>query len=272
MSYNNKQYWNNLVGNQMSLREVGWPSWTEAFNKARYRLTAEQTIATLQQTLTTAPTHILEIGCGIGFWTNIVTQLYPNAMYVGIDISANAVANLQQKYSTNKNISIVCADIGQANISELNQSFDLVICMEVLLHITDDAAWQNAIKNILHYTHQYAIISDPFIIWQTTVQSKLDNNKMRTWATYKTEIEKNNGKVLQIKPRTFLLDNNADFKTKFGLQCWQMFFKAWHKLLKIENETLGKILGSFAYRFDKWYSGSVKFGHGCREILIRKEK
>jgi 2-polyprenyl-3-methyl-5-hydroxy-6-metoxy-1,4-benzoquinol methylase len=271
MPYNNKQYWNNLVGQNMSLREVGWPQWTEAFNAARYKLTAEQTIETLQKLYTTPPKNILEIGCGIGFWTNIVTQLYPDAKYVGIDISQKAVENLQIKFASNTNAKIICADVGLENFITDSDSYDLVLCMEVLLHITDDTAWQYAIKNILKCTNQYAIISDPFIMWQGKKYSADDNNKTRKWSDYQQAIEKSKGEIIAINPRTFLLDNNIDFKTKIGLQIWNLFFKIWNKLLCIQNEKIGNLLGKMAYGFDKWYCGKTKFGHSCRQIVIRKK-
>ena len=270
MSYNNKEYWNSLVGKEMSLKEVGWPQWTEAFNKARYQLAAEQTIATLQTIYTSAPLSILEIGCGTGFWTNILTTLYPNAIYLGIDISKSAINHLQEKYENNSNIQFTLADVGQENLILHFENYDLVICMEVLLHIINDHAWKNAMSNILNHTNKFAIISDPFIMYHGLQQSGSENNKLRKWTDYENEIKKNNASVISITPRTFLLDNNIDFKTKIGLKVWNLFFKLWNKLLQIKNEKLGNILGTIAYRFDKWHFKKTKYGNSCRQVLLKK--
>jgi 2-polyprenyl-3-methyl-5-hydroxy-6-metoxy-1,4-benzoquinol methylase len=272
MGYNNKQYWSTLVGNAMNLKEVGWPQWTEAFNAARYQLTSQQTIATLQQLFAdNPPATILEIGCGSGFWTNILCALYPTASYTGVDISAKSISKLTEKYKANKLVQFKHADVSsEADCNQLLQ-YDLVICMEVLLHIKQDDAWQKAVQHILHASKNYCIISDPFHFWQGPTITEADNHKIRQWQDYKGSFDNNNFSVISIAPRTFLLDNNIDFKTKFGLHTWQLFFKMWNKLLCIRNENLGKLLGKIAYSFDKWYITKSKYGHSCRQIVIQKK-
>jgi 2-polyprenyl-3-methyl-5-hydroxy-6-metoxy-1,4-benzoquinol methylase len=272
MSYNNKQYWNSLVGNQMSLQEVGWPQWTEAFNRVRYKLCAEQTVKILEKHCPTKPLKILEIGCGIGFWTNLLTQLYPDAEYTGIDISSAAIEKLKSKYASNNKVSFACEDISSTFGQYENKQYDLIICMEVLLHIVLDASWQKALQNIFEScnTNGVVLISDPFTIWNNSPKSNTDNNKIRTWQTYQNAIETNQGTIISVTPRTFLLDNNMDFKTKMGGALWRIFFKGWHQLLCIKNEKFGAALGSLAYRFDKWYCKPPRLGNSCRLIVVKK--
>jgi SAM-dependent methyltransferase len=271
MSYNNHDYWTSLVGNNMSLQEVGWPQWTEAFNAARYKLTALQTIATLQKLYTNnAPINVLEIGCGVGFWTTILLQNYPTIQYTGLDISQAAIHNLASKYSGQPNINFIQIDITKQLPAEYKNQFDLVICMEVLLHIKDDAGWQTAINNGIQSANKYCIISDPFKIWHIAKPALEDNNKIRPFSDFKNAILVNNATLESVQARSFLLDNNIDFKTTWGLQLWQLFFKIWNKMLCIKNENLGKLLGKIAFGFDKWYTSKSKFGHSCRQIVIKK--
>jgi hypothetical protein len=54
------------------------------------------------------------------------------------------------------------------------------------------------------------------------------------------------------------------------LRLWHLFFLFWNRLLKVQNEKLGHILGKFAIRFDKWYLKKTKYGHACRQIVIKK--
>jgi 2-polyprenyl-3-methyl-5-hydroxy-6-metoxy-1,4-benzoquinol methylase len=272
MSYNNRDYWSSLVGNSMRLQEVGWPQWTEAFNAARYKLTSEQTIATLQTLFTTTPPKkILEIGCGIGFWTNVLTTIYPTVSYMGIDISQNAIAQLNKQYIGKHNIQFQQLDITIPFTETDFAQYDLVICMEVLLHIKDTKGWQVAIANCINSTNNYCIISDPFNYWAGPNAKTNDNHTIRSWHDYAAAIEQNNATLLSVSPRTFLLDNNIDFKSKWALRAWKIFFKFWHKLLCIPNETLGKYLGIIAYRFDRWYCTQSKFGHSCRQIVLQKK-
>jgi 2-polyprenyl-3-methyl-5-hydroxy-6-metoxy-1,4-benzoquinol methylase len=271
MSYNNKQYWSTLVGQHMNLREVGWPQWTLAFNKARYKLAAEQTLVYLKKYYTQdASIKILEIGCGIGFWTAWVAQHYPNASYTGVDISAKAIQQLQQQYSQNAKIQFIQADASQVQLEM--QKYDVVLCMEVLLHITDDTAWHNALNNLINSTRigGHIFISDPFTVWQQAQLNVQTHATVRTYHQYLNVFSNNMVSVQQLQARSFLLDNNIDFETRTGAYMWHIFFKLWHKLLSVQSEPLGKVLGYIAYQFDKWYTLRNKIGHGCRLMVCQR--
>ncbi len=269
MEYNNQQYWNNLVGAKMRLQEVGWPQWTEAFNKARYDFVAKQTVQQLQ--LPAAPKKILEIGCGIGFWTNIITQLYPNATYTGVDISHHAIANLQQQYAQQVNISFQLLDITTAN-ALLQNEYDVVICMEVLLHITDTNGWQQAVANICKSLQPNGIffMSEPFLLQSNKSIAPANNNTVRRWSDYETIFKTYQLQVKKQLPRTFLLDNNFDFSSALAQKSWLLFFKFWNKLLCINNEKIGFVLGKIATVVDSIFVKISKKGNSCRLVILCK--
>ncbi len=272
--YNNAKYWNSLVGKNMQLKEVGWPQWTEAYNKARYNFVGNKTIKVLQKYNTTAPPKkILEIGCGIGFWTNIISNLYPNAQYTGIDISAVAITNLQQQYAGNKNITFIKADVSTAKNPLPLQAYDLIICMEVLLHIVLQEPWQNALHNIFTSAAPNALvlISDPFTIWRNKLYNPLENHQLHTLQEYEQQIQKHSCSIITIQGRTFLLDNNFDFPLPILGAAWKLFFKFYNKLLSIPLEPLGKVLGLIATIHDTIFCKIFKKGFSTRLLIIRKK-
>lgn len=77
------------------------------------------------------PKSILEIGCGSGRFTKILSQLTEFEKYIAIDISQDQINNAK-KIVNNKKIDFQCIKIQDFNIQE---KFDLVFASEVLMHI-----------------------------------------------------------------------------------------------------------------------------------------
>jgi SAM-dependent methyltransferase len=270
--YENKSYWNKLVGNTMQLKEVGWPQWTEAYNQARYWLAAKQTKSVLKKLIqSNKKIKVLEIGCGVGFWTNFILQHLPNASYTGVDISEQAINKLKTKFKNNPNANFICLDI--TNINTIEQQYDLVICMEVLLHIVLPGSWQNAIEFIgkSACTNGYVLISDPFMMYNKAVNNKTENNFVHTLDEYKIEFNKTKLSLLQIIGRTFLLDNNIDFPLPILNTLWKWFFKFYKKILSIPFEPLGWLLGINAIIIDFIFLKIWKKGFGSRLMILQKQ-
>lgn len=77
---------------------------------------------------------VLDIGCGLGLWSNIVQRHFPQAIYTGVEIS-----------------DYVCTRYGWQKGSVVNwttnKTFDLVICSDVVQYLEDDDAIA-AIENL----------------------------------------------------------------------------------------------------------------------------
>lgn len=269
-TYKPKEYWNDLVGQKMKLSEVGWPNWTEAYNSFRYKLSLEQVSKILNNKLKnkTDNINILEIGCGIGFWTEYLSRRFPSSNYTGIDISKSSIDKLKQIYLNKKNINFLLQDLTQ--LGTFPYKFDLIICFEVLLHITDDTLWGKSIESISRNLSASGLllISDPVSINSALSINIGMHNKIREIEKWNNELKKNNLEIKKIYPRTFFLDNNFDFKNAYTYRKWCFFFQYYNKILSIRNEKLGYILGIIAYLFDKVYTRIAKYGHSGKLLII----
>jgi len=78
--------------------------------------------------------RILEIGCGFGRYTKILSSIFNPEKYVALDLSQDQIQNAK-KYINNNKIEFHCTKIQDFNSEE---KFDLVFAGEVLLHISEE--------------------------------------------------------------------------------------------------------------------------------------
>jgi SAM-dependent methyltransferase len=78
--------------------------------------------------------RVLEVGCGVGTFTQRLVQTPLIRSLLSIDISERAVARCKAVVRSPS------VDVRQADVREIDGEFDLVLCMNVLEHIEDDAA------------------------------------------------------------------------------------------------------------------------------------
>lgn len=78
--------------------------------------------------------RVLEVGCGVGTFTQRLAKPSVIKSLLSIDISEQAVARCQAVVRS------PIVEVRQADVREIEGEFDLVLCMNVLEHIEDDAA------------------------------------------------------------------------------------------------------------------------------------
>lgn len=67
--------------------------------------------------------NILEIGCGTGYLTQALTELFPSAHITAVDIAPGMIAEIKPKFKNNS-IDFICGDIEEI---ELNDAYDIII-------------------------------------------------------------------------------------------------------------------------------------------------
>jgi SAM-dependent methyltransferase len=78
--------------------------------------------------------RVLDVGCGIGLWKNVIERRFPSARYVGVEYSEY----LCERYGWQK---------GSVVDFQARVPFDLVICQGVLPYL-DDAQAKRAMRNL----------------------------------------------------------------------------------------------------------------------------
>jgi 2-polyprenyl-3-methyl-5-hydroxy-6-metoxy-1,4-benzoquinol methylase len=115
------------------------------YGDAERRVTDEETIGRLGTFVCSYLDHldvevsrVLDVGCGIGLWRDVITEHYPEARYTGIEVSE-----------------YLCRTRGwkQASVVDYKSrsTFDLVICQGVLQYLNENEA-RSAIANLAKLT------------------------------------------------------------------------------------------------------------------------
>lgn len=142
--YRPREFWNDLLTDSFDLRGVGHFRLSEAENRRMYDLKREILTTQLDRygVAVGAGTRVLEIGCGVGFWTEYL-QARGVQRYTGNDITPVSVGTLSKRFPTYR---FMQGDAGDIAIPGL--AFDLGVMIDVTQHITDDGAFARAMRNV----------------------------------------------------------------------------------------------------------------------------
>ena len=97
--------------------------------------------------------HILDVGCGEGSNTFLLSKYFLNAHVKGIDFSKIAIQNAQKRYKISN--LYFSHDI---NSNSLNDQYDMITCFEVLEHVD---IWKDLLQRMAVSSKKYLILSFP---------------------------------------------------------------------------------------------------------------
>jgi SAM-dependent methyltransferase len=142
--YRPQEFWNGLLSESFDLRGVGHFRLSEEENKRLYDAKRDIVAAQLARygVPVNAGTRVVEIGCGVGYWTDYI-QARGVTHYTGNDITPVSVARLSQRFPAYGFIQGDAGDIALPSVA-----FDLGMMIDVTQHITDDAAFTRAMRNL----------------------------------------------------------------------------------------------------------------------------
>src|SRR5262249_53734106 len=88
--------------------------------------------------------HVLDAGCGQGYFAGVWEADYPKAIYTGVDISEKAVAYIQLKYPRYQFF------VGDLTVwrNPGHACFDLIHAFHVLLMFVSDLTVERAVRNL----------------------------------------------------------------------------------------------------------------------------
>jgi len=143
------EYWKNR-GKTFSQELSNQPSYVQ-----KYLQNQESHILKSVNSLTFE--NILEVGCGSGRLTKLISQLHPLKKYSAIDISEDLISVAKKKLHTD-NIYFQCVDLLQFQTTE---KFDLVFSCEVLQHI-DPGKIDSIISKLVSFSKHNLIFVESY--------------------------------------------------------------------------------------------------------------
>lgn len=114
--------------------------------------------------------RILDIGCGIGYSSYCLQEMYPDAEIVGIDLSEKGIEIAKQLF-TKSRLTFTC--MGADELSELDQSFDMITMFDVYEHIPENVrlSMPLILKSLLS-PKGWLVMSTPTIEHQNYLRTK----------------------------------------------------------------------------------------------------
>lgn len=75
---------------------------------------------------------VLELGCGVGTVTGLLSAELPGGSILGVDLSPRSIATAQQRLASHANVSLMAADVVSADV---DGRYDVVLLPDVIEHI-----------------------------------------------------------------------------------------------------------------------------------------
>jgi len=140
-----------------SLSSVGESGKNEEYNLELYSRKIKALNSVLDKLKLSQGSKVLDVGCGIGLMQEVYVQRGHNV--IGIDFSARAIQKAKELYPT--------FEFRRGTIWDVKEKdFNVINCLEVLMHILDDRKWKATIDRFKDRLKLggYLILSDKMLI------------------------------------------------------------------------------------------------------------
>jgi O-antigen/teichoic acid export membrane protein/SAM-dependent methyltransferase len=135
----------------------------------------------LQENISWASDRLLDLGCGAGYWSHLISAKYPWIQVTGVDIGKDFIVKAKQLYSE-PNLDFILADF--ANLPFGDNSFETVYADNSLEHAWDVSA-------VLKESHR--IICPGGVLLAAVPCDAYNSQKIcenHTWKTYPADVKK----------------------------------------------------------------------------------
>src|SRR5690625_824439 len=138
------EFWNQRLAEDWSESGVGYRALGRPFNTWMYRVRRHVFLREASALSPAAATAVLDVGSGTGLYLDWWRTAGASAL-VGSDLTPAAVQQLSDHFS---DLRIEQLDITAGAGPFTPGTFDLISCMDVLFHITDDDLYRQALANM----------------------------------------------------------------------------------------------------------------------------
>lgn len=259
MEFDYKAYWNKRLSGDFGLESVGFLGLGKQFNSWMYEVRRVNFRRTVAKFKVQSPSKILDVGSGSGFYIDLWRK--SGHKVTGIDISEQAVSNLQKKY---EGCEFYLWDITTHKLND--RDFDIVSCFDVLFHIVDDSKLEVAIENIHGMLKEEGLffLTDNFV---TGNEKRLEHHVSRSLLYYERLLNKKGFTILYRAPVFYFMNFPVDSNSKVLSKLWQV-------LLKVipGRGYLGYMAGLMLFFVDTMVTGFLKEGPTTEIMVCTKIK
>ncbi len=135
-----------------------------------------------------SPERVLDVGSGTGHWIEFYSRLFPVKSIVGVDISADAVERLRERFPDLLGVSFLRGDILDVELPE--RSFDLISCIGVLFHIVDDEKWRDSLKRLSSHIRPGSLLVASGLFDPFTANVQFEPERFGSLAEYRSSPER----------------------------------------------------------------------------------
>lgn len=168
--------------------------------------------------------NAFEVGAGTGYWIEFWRALGAERVD-GCDLVQIAVDDLNARFGSVGDFSV--ADIGADTALDFG-TYGSVACMNVLLHITDDAKFDLALRNIARLVAKsgWLLLTEP-ILMQSTFERPYDperHSRARPFRRYREGLEREGLRLVAIEGATAIGNNPIESRRHWMFRVWR---RAW---------------------------------------------
>jgi len=246
MPYSPSKYWSDLHV-RGDLSAVGQSGLNTAMNQQLYRIWARNLRRFLKANgAQRIDGNAFEVGVGTGFWLPLWREL--GALRVdGCDLVPSVVEKLNERFGATGNFSV--ADLSGDAISA--QTYKFVACMDVLLHVTDDAKFDHAVVNVAKLVAPGGrlLLKEPLLLhdrFERPFNPEL-SSRARPLARYREGLERQGLRMEAIAASTALANNPIEGATRVSYQLWRGVWGAVNVPARIHPANarwVGRVLGA----------------------------
>ena len=196
------------------------------------------------------PSRVFDVGAGTGFWVGW-WRAQGAARVDGCDLVPEAVERLNERFGTEG------GRIGVADISDARglgpETYDLVSCQNVLLHVTADSAFRRALANVagLVAPGGALVLTEPILL-RPEYQRPYDpekHSRARVLAAYRDPLEAAGLRLEALEAATVLGNNPIEAGSPAAMTRFSRWWRFVAKRSKERPKTVSW-LGRLIYHLD----------------------
>jgi SAM-dependent methyltransferase len=265
------QYWEEIFAQVYDESAVGFTNLSRSLNRARYDVERRNVLRALKAAgLERPPRRVLDVGSGTGVWIDFWRQRGATEI-VGLDLTDTAVARLRVRYPQHQ---FLQCDVGDAHAA-LPGPMDIVSAMSVLLHITDEARFAQAMRNLMNSVRAggHLVLVEPLVVnhWWGPPFGPSSNSIARPLGTYRRMLEDGGFRIVHLRPASCLLTNVADTRRQLSFRLLQDY---WHLLSHRvgRRETAGALVAGVLRPIDLLLTRVAPHGPAAKVLIAERSE